>query len=442
MKKKQAVFSYIDAHAQDMAEDLSKMVSIPSVNNSEVWDVDNEMEFQKWMAERLCRLGLDVDMWVEDPAGVRPNVVGTLKGSGGGRDIMLNGHCDVVPAYQPEKWDFPPFSGKIIDGRVYGRGSSDMKGGLASYIWAIEALRACGVRLRGSVIFASSVGEESGEGATIGAAAVARRGYRPPFALVAEGTNLELRIASSSIFMFEFIVKGKAVHGACRNQVIFPQPYGVPCGPEVGVDALDKALPFIEMFRRMETEWNQRWRHPAVGSGGHPTPDSQGGGVFTMSPCFIEGGIYRTSINPRLKVTYYVMHPPTVPRDEVIAEIRQNVAALAQTDGWLRENPPEVVAPSPRKPWDGYDTPEDCEGMVALKKTFKETFGRDAVITGLRAVCDCTWLGKEGIPAVLLGPGSTSQGVHGDNEHVYIANLVKCAKLYAAYMMDWCGAEK
>jgi acetylornithine deacetylase len=214
-----------------MAEDLSQMISIPSVNNSECWDVDNEMAFQEWMARRMGKLGLEVDMWADDPAGVRPNVVGTLKGTGGGRDLMLNGHSDVVPACQPEKWDFPPFSGKIIDGKVYGRGSSDMKGGLASYIWAIEALRSCGVKLRGNVFLASSVGEESGEGATIGAASVAKRGYRPSFALVAEGTNLELRIASSSIFMFEFIVKGKAVHGACRNQVIFPQPYACRAGP-------------------------------------------------------------------------------------------------------------------------------------------------------------------------------------------------------------------
>jgi acetylornithine deacetylase len=252
---------------------------------------------------------------------------------------------------------------------------------------------------------------------------------------------MELQIASSGIFIFEFIARGKAVHGQCRNQVIFPQPYGVACGPEVGVDALDKALPFIDMFRRMETEWNQRWRHPVVGSGGHPFPDGQGVGVFCINPAFIEGGVYRASINPYVKVTYMVWHPPTVSRDEVIAEIRSNVLALSQTDGWLRENPPQINAPATREPWDPFETAESDEGVKVLKNAFKELTNREVVISGLKAVCDCTWFSKEGIPSVLIGPGNTDCGVHGDNEYIIARDVIEAAKLYAAFIIDWCGVE-
>jgi acetylornithine deacetylase len=171
----------------------------------------------------------------------------------------------------------------------------------------MEALNACGVKLKGDAFIASTSGEESGEGETIGAASVIRRGYRPDFGIIGEGTNLELRIASSSIFMFELTVRGKAVHGKCRNQVLYPQPNQLPSGPSVGVDALEKALPFIEMFRRMEFEWNHRWKHPVIGSGGHPVKDSQGVGAFCINPAIIKGGIYRASINPFIKYKLYGM---------------------------------------------------------------------------------------------------------------------------------------
>lgn len=438
---KEEIWEYIDKNANNTAKWLSEFVVIPSVNNSEVWDVENENAAQLWMKKKLSEIGLEVDMWAEDPLGVRPNVVGTLKGSGG-RDLLLNGHCDVVPVYQPEKWDLDPFSGAIVDGKVYGRGSCDMKGGLIALVAAVDAIKNCGVKLKGNVFLTSTVGEESGEGATIGAAAVAKRGYRAPFGLVAEPTDLTLLTASTGIFMFEFIVRGKAVHGACRNQVIFPQPYGVPCGPEVGVDALDKAIPFIEMFRRMETEWNQIRRHSVVGAGGYPSFDTNGVGVFCINPSFIEGGIYRSSINPYVKITYYIWYPPTRTMEEVIAEIRSNVAALAQTDAWLRENPPEIIAPSPRKPWPPFETPQDHEGIKVLQKSYKDVMDMEIVISGFKAVSDCTWLNLEGIPSVLLGPGNPSDGVHGDNEFIKIDELIKAAKIYADFIINWCGVEE
>jgi acetylornithine deacetylase len=240
-------------------------------------------QIQEWIAADLAQAGLAVDKWAEDPAGVRPNVVATLKGTGGGKNLILNGHCDVVPVLEPKRWLTDPFSAVEKDGNIYGRGASDMKGGLAAVIWAAKAVAACGARLKGDVYVASTVGEETGEGATIGTAAVVRRGYQAPFAIVAEPTDLELQTASSGIFVFELIVRGKAVHGACRNQVIFPQRYGLASGQEVGVDALQKALPIIEMIYRMEQDWNLNWRHPVVGSGGQPFPDKQGVGAFCIN---------------------------------------------------------------------------------------------------------------------------------------------------------------
>ncbi|MCE5281117.1 MAG: ArgE/DapE family deacylase [Deltaproteobacteria bacterium] len=438
---KDALYRFIDEHRDHIVGDLVTMISIPSVNNSENWEKDNEKAFQEWFAQRCKKIGLAVDMWAEDAKQLRPNVVAMRSGSGGGRSLMFNGHCDVVPVQDPGNWMYEPFSGKIVDGKIYGRGASDMKAGLAACIWTMEALNACGVKLKGDAFIASTAGEESGEGETIGAASVIRRGYRPDFGIIGEGTNLELRIASSSIFMFELTVRGKAVHGKCRNQVLYPQPNQLPSGPSVGVDALEKALPFIEMFRRMEFEWNHRWKHPVIGSGGHPVKDSQGVGAFCINPAIIKGGIYRASINPFIKINYMVWHPPEISRDSVVEEIKRKVDALAQTDDWLAENPPEIKVPYPRRPWEGFNTQEGCEGVTVMKKTFRELFGQDISVTGMRAVCDGTWFERAGVATVLLGPGSTLQGVHGDNEFVYIDNIIKCIKIYSSYAIDWCGLD-
>ncbi len=433
---KEKVWRYIENNSHVAVEWLSKMVSIPSVNNASDWSVDNEKAVQEWIAEKLKDIGLDVDMWAEDEAGVRPNVVGIMKGTGGGRDVMLTGHCDVVPVLQPENWRYPPFSGTVADGMVHGRGATDMKGGLAAELFALSALKECGIKLKGNVLFASTVGEEAGEGGTIGAATVARRGYRPSFAVVAEGTDLDMLAASTGVFMFDFIVRGKSVHGACRNQVIFPQPYGILAGSDVGVDALEKALPFIYMFRRLENEWNQAWKHPVVGSGGSPFYDSQGIGVFCINPCFIDGGTYRASINSYLKITYYVWYPPTKKIDDVIAEIKSNVL-IWLNDAWLRQILPKSLLPAIRKPLPAYDTPLDLDAIKVIKQSYQEVMGKDLTISGLKAVCDCAWFNSEGIPSVCLGPGCSFCN-HGDNEFIEIDKVIKAAKIYAGFVMDYC----
>ncbi len=134
---------------------------------------------------------------------------------------------------------------------MFGRGASDMKGGNAALIWAAKAIIDCGVKLQGDLIAESVSGEESAEGKTIGAASTVERGHRANFAIVAEPTGCEIQIESPALFLFELTVRGKATHTASRNLVIFPQPYGVPNGTEVGVDAISRMKLFLDLFERM-----------------------------------------------------------------------------------------------------------------------------------------------------------------------------------------------
>lgn len=436
MSNKEKVFKYIDDHSDDIINFLKKYISIPSVNNG-LGGGRKEKEVQDWMADSLSSFGFEIDKIAEDPEKIRPNVVAIYKGHGSGRDLILNGHSDTVEVKEPEKWTTDPFNPVIKDGKLYGRGASDMKSGNAAAVWAVKALKDCGVKLNGDVIMEFVIGEEANEGETIGTTAVIKKGYKAPFAIVLEPTNLEVHVSSVGLFFFEIIIPGKSVHSASRNQVLFPQPVGSASGHEVGVDAIEKALPFIDLFRRLERQWNHRWRDQILGAGGHPTHDKQGVGYFTINPGLIEGGTFLAAVPGYVKITYCVWYPNSVPVESIWQEIKDRVNAIASTDDWLTLHPPVVNVPIITE-WKAFETSEDEPGVQILKKSYKDALGHDAIISGFRAVCDATYLNNHGIPSVVLGPGGLSYGVHGDDEYVPVNEVIEAVKIYASFIMDWC----
>ena len=439
---KQRVEEYIDARKEEIIEFLCDFVGFKSINPG-IPGKGEELEAQKWVREQFKEFGLDkVDLWAVDEEKKRPNVVGTVKGRGKGKALIYNGHCDVVPVGENElkRWTKDPWKALVEDGRVYGRGASDMKGGLTSMFWAAKALIDNDIHLEGDLYVESVVGEESVEGRTIGAKATVDRGYRAPFAVVSEPTNCEIHVKSPGVFFFELIVEGKEAHTSARNQVIFPQRYGIRCGKEVGVDAIAKAIPFIELFQKLEVQLNQRWRDKILGGGGYPHPeDQQGIGLFTINPSFIEGGTYLGSVPGYCKITYCVWYPDWLTDGEVWKELKQHVDALASTDDWLRENPPKFNAPILQR-WEPMkEVPVDHPGVKSLSASYQEVSGKEAIISGFKAVADSTFLSQVGIPTVLFGPGSLGSGIHGPDEYVPIEQVIECAKAFTFMAMDWCG---
>jgi len=252
-----------------------------------------------------------------------------------------------------------------------------------------------------------------------------------------EATDLEIHIESVGLFRFELIVPGKAVHICSRNQAIFPQRYGVECGHEVGVDALEKALPFIHLFYRLEKQWNQRWRDPILGAGGHPHSDKQGIGIFALNPSQIEGGTFLASLPGHVRLVYSVLYPGSVPVESIWNELRDAINALASTDDWLRQNPPTFNVPVFLE-WKGFETSEDEPGVTVLKNSIKDAIGREAIVSGCKCLCDATYLNERGIPSVVLGPGRFAYGAHGNNEFIPVKDVIEAAKIYASFIIDWC----
>jgi len=160
--------------------------------------------------------------------------------------------------------------------------------------------------------------------------------------------------------------------------------------------------------------------------------------LFTINPSFIEGGTYLGSVPGYCKLIANVWYPSWKKVDEIIDELRERVHALAQTDDWLRDNPPQFKAPVLQS-WRPFKVPVDYEGVKVLALSYEELMGGKAVHSGFRATCDATWLNERGVNAVTFGPGGLELGVHGPNEYVPIEELLRCTKVYALTVVNWCG---
>ena len=216
------ILTMIDGMREDIVRFCSDLVKIPSVTPTYIGvDTDEvlggETRVSEFVAPVLEHLGFQNDLWEEAPN--RANLVGNLEGSGGGKSLILSGHVDVVPTPNPEKWTDPPFSGAVKDDRIFGRGSSDMKGGIAAMVKAVEAIRKCGVKLKGDLLVECTVGEETGDGATVGAAATVDRGYRADAAIIPEPTDA-IWYCSGGLLWLSLGVTGKTGHGFVRYEMI------------------------------------------------------------------------------------------------------------------------------------------------------------------------------------------------------------------------------
>ena len=241
-KQSGKILRRIDESKGAIIEFLQKLVSIPSVTGAE-WEIQN------FMAAKLKGMGLKVDMWEPDqeelkkhPAYVpveekyekRPNVVGLYKGTGGGRSLLLNGHVDVIPAGPPASWQYGPYAAEIHDNRLYGRGASDMKSGLAAMTMALDCLLAAGFRLKGDILLEYVMDEELSGNGTL---ACVLKGYQADAGICCETSSLHVQPACIGRVWWEITVRGK--------------PAGIQRRFE-GVNAIEKGYEIVKAVSDLE----------------------------------------------------------------------------------------------------------------------------------------------------------------------------------------------
>jgi acetylornithine deacetylase len=403
---------------------VRELVACPSENPKLLSDPDaqaagreGEAACQTAVAAHLAELGMEVDRFEAMPG--RDDVVGTLPGSGAGRSLILNGHVDVVPAGDPALWPHDPWAGEVAEGKVWGRGSCDMKGGIAAGIGALQALSDCGLRLRGDVVFQSVVDEETGGPGTH---AAIERGPRADAAIVLEPTAGAIMPVEGGVVWMRVTVRGVAGHSALRYRSVHAGGQGA------AVNAIEKAAKLLAAIQELERHWANRKVHPLMPKG-----------ITTINPGMIAGGSPALSnMVDECVLGLSLKFLPSERSEDVRAEFEDYVARVAAADPWLRDHPPEID-------WgiDGVVFPPselalDHPLCQAVEGAYREVLG-EPEWRGFEAVSDLAWLTEAGIPGLLYGPGDAAQA-HSSAEYLEIEELVAAAKVIALTLVAWCGA--
>ncbi|HSK15676.1 MAG TPA: ArgE/DapE family deacylase [Gaiellaceae bacterium] len=433
----QAIDAYVDEHADDLVELVRDLVRFDTTSvdlspGSEHTE-NEEAALQAYAAERLQAAGAEVDQWEPDAelfAGHpmmppwhhwrnRPLTVGVFRGGGGGRWLLVNGHIDVVSAGDETRWTSPPFAADVRDGRIYGRGACDMKGGVGAALFALEALRACGVGLAGDVIFEVVPDEET---CAMGTIAAIERGYRADAGLVPEPTRNDLWVATRGLLHGTLTVPGRSAHAEMN------QP---PWEEGGGVNSIQKTMLLLQALNGLSAEWAEREdkRHPLLG-----TP--------AVHPTIVRGGSFISNVPEQCELALNTTYLPgnadaegygTVPR----GEIERTVADAAAADGWLAANPPA---------WSWYtDYPpseiDPATPIVAAAREAGRELGLDVRPVGIDTTYDGALLTLfADTPSPAFGPGDLARA-HAPDEWIGIDELILGTKLYARTIAAWCGAE-
>jgi acetylornithine deacetylase len=371
---------------------LADLVRINSINPSIAPDGPGEAEIAAYVAAALGALGLETA--VHEPERRRPTAVGTLRGAGGGRSLMLNAHADTVGVEgMPE-----PFSAFIRDGKLYGRGAHDMKGSLASSIGAAKALVDAGVRLKGDLVIAAVADEEYG---SLGTADLIGR-YRADAAIVTEPTNLDICLAHKGYVWIEVETIGKAAHGSRFTE---------------GVDANMRMGRFLAELDKLERSLRAGPAHPLVGPPSlHAAIVSGGSGLSTYAAaCTLK--IERRTI-------------PGETEADSVGEIQAIVDRLAAADPTFRAKVKPFFARHP------FEVSPGAEIVKVLGRAARETLGHQPAFVGDTPWMDSALLADAGIETVVMGPRGA--GEHSIEEWVDLESVIAMAEILARTAIAYC----
>ncbi|MBN9019125.1 MAG: ArgE/DapE family deacylase [Rhizobiales bacterium] len=410
------------------------MVRIPSVNPKfETADgLNREADVQALLEPILQSEGLATEQFDALPG--RPNLIGEWAGSEE-KSLILCGHIDVVPVGAVKDWTVDPFGGEIRDGRLYGRGSIDMKGGVAACVAALRAIRRSGVTLDGRLALHSVVDEEAGGG---GAIENVRRGKLAKAVLVAEPSWGDVLPAEGGLEWARVTIRGKNGHSAFRYNEIYPQQH-VAGRLEPAVNAIEIGARFIAAVQQFERDRTRARSHPLLPAGMNTINIGVMWGGTALGP----NGIPTVMTNPAIIPDAVVMDLDMkfLP-DETSAEYRRDFEAFidhfCQMDDWLRAHPITIEWELGGLHFAPMNTAPDHPLVTSLMRRKAET-GKAPTMRGFIAVCDGAHYAGAGVDGVIFGP--SGDGFHGTDEYVDIASLVESAKVIAASVIDWCGTK-
>jgi len=372
---------------------LYDLVSINSVNPTLAEGGAGEAQIAAHLVQVMQSLGMQAHL--QEVAPGRFNAVGMRRGSGGGRSLMWNGHIDTVGINGMQQ----PFTPEIRQGRLYGRGSQDMKGSLAAMLAAVQALDASGIQLAGDLIIAGVADEEY---ASLGTEELLRR-YTAEAAIVAEPTEMHIALAHRGFIGFEVETTGHAAHGSRYQE---------------GVDAILHMGRFLARLDGLEQELRARPPHPLVGPPSLHTSVIRGGTEMSTYPAHC----------------YLMIERRTIP-GETVAQAEQEVQAridyCAGQDARFRASLKTFMS----RP--AFEVAAEESIVQTVAAALQSHTGRTPEMRGVSFWTDAALLSAAGIPSVLLGP--TGHGLHSAEEWVDLQSCADLAAVLAETARQFCG---
>lgn len=384
---------------------LRRMVHIDSVNPTLVPGAKGEMELAQFIAQVLGDAGIKVELTEVEPG--RPNVVARLRGSGGGRTLILNGHLDTVTVEGMSD----PFSAHIQDGKMFGRGTTDMKAGLAAGLAAMLALHEAAVPLKGDLVLACVADEEH---ASIGSEALVKT-VSGDGCIVLEPSGLSsdaarasyVWVAHGGFVWAEIETEGVAAHGSM---------------PSRGVDAIAKMggvlTELAQLGQRLQQE--KSFFSPLAQETMRPS----------VHASLIEGGRELSSYPDRCLLTIERRLIPTETVADVEAELEDILDRLAANDAQFKAKQRITFV---REPWQATESPL----LATLDRVAVQETGRALKRATIMGWTDSAIMEKAGIPTLVFGP--TGDGAHALVEHVELDSVLVCARILAQTAIAFCG---
>jgi len=376
---------------------LKRLVRINSVNPTLVEGAPGEAEIAECVADFMRGVGLETR--VEEVKQGRPNVIGVKRGTGGGPTLMLNGHMDTVGI---DYMEIDPLNPAEEDGLLYGRGSCDMKGGLAAILAAAKALADSGVELRGDLIIAGVCDEEY---ASIGTERLMEE-VKADAAVVGEPTGLQVQIAHKGFAWIDIETRGVAAHGS---------------RPEVGVDAIANMGRVLVEMERLQGDVLRRRRHGLVGSPSIHASTIRGGRELSTYPDFCKLQVERRMI------------PGEEPGD-VDAEMQGILSRLSEADPKFDGSHRITFF---RRPMEVSPDEEICR---ILRRGALEVTGDMPSFVGGSGWLDTEIIWSRGTPAVAFGPRGA--GAHAAVEYVELDSVINTARIMELTTVRFCGVSR
>jgi acetylornithine deacetylase len=399
----------------------------------------DEAALQEHLAHRLRGAGANVDVWEPSaeemegrplvPPGLgfegRPQLVARFQGAGGGKSLLFNGHIDAVSVEPIERWSSDPFTAELRDGNLYGRGSCDMKGGVAAMTLAAQVLVESDVELAGDLIVATNTDEES-SGA--GSSAIVARGIEADAGIVTEATGFDVWVACRGSEYGVVTVPGRPGHAE-----VFQRSWR----DGGAVNAIEKAVVVIDAMQALRSEWSTRagLEHPYLSK-----PD--------ILPTMASAGDWPVTYPASCELTCAVLYLPSQADEQgwgsnVRREVEEWILRETARDEWLAENPPAFDW------WASGVMPmeiPDSDPIVAAMLEAGDDTGQPGKLFGLDSWYDgATFTHLAGIPSIAFGPRGFPREpggpsiAHTIDEHVPVGDLVQCAQALAVCAMRFCG---